>query len=886
MRLRSVRIGITVFLWFTSLLAIVAIVVLCAGSLSSMQVVGQKARDVRQVKLPEVEETQRSMINIESLRRLAEVVYLSNDPQARRTARIRAQAMSTESVFTQNNDYAARTKTLIARINTLSSIRDKEIGFKKRLDDLLQAFLTSTFVMARQENGSESFTPFMEPALSIISSRQSTHNTTRESIARSKRERAAVLDSLKTVEKLCSERAASTPVLHSECERQKAFQSDYAAIVKDIDVNTAEAFETWQGVDEALREMRDVVRTDAEFETKDALTSIENTSEKAIDAALWLAVAGVLFFALYLGVLHFVLVRPVRWAGRKLQEIQQGILDTPAPAIHITELYRVGDLLDRFSAHIAELTSHASQLAEDAAEKRDLEELMAAVFRLSVDGYIIWAPGEPSIINTELLRLLGYDNAGEVEANWKTIGLTSPPELAVLFERIKADGIARKEINVTTAQGEHIPFEVTYIPIKRQNGTRALSYFRDLRQQKLTEETLRTAKDRAEEAAQVKSDFLARMSHEIRTPMNGVLGLTGIALRESPPPAQKLYLEKIQASARILLRVINDILDFSKLESDKFELDHASFPFARMLTTATDLFSFQAEEKGLSFTVESSPDVPDFVVGDELRLSQVLLNLCGNAMKFTERGGVTVKVALENQSDTHLRVRFSIIDTGIGMTEEQIGALFKPFSQADSSTTRKYGGTGLGLVISDMLVTMMQGTISVVSTPGQGSTFSFDVLLEKSVAPAIEVDAKRAPAVDVSGTLRGLRVLLVEDNEINQEVATALLDDLGCTTVIAGNGQEALRILEQTVVDCVLMDIQMPVMDGLTATRAIRRDPRPDVSSLPIIAMTAHAMQEDRDKSLRAGMNLHITKPIDFEELRAALLLATRGAEGTSLPGA
>jgi CheY-like chemotaxis protein len=356
------------------------------------------------------------------------------------------------------------------------------------------------------------------------------------------------------------------------------------------------------------------------------------------------------------------------------------------------------------------------------------------------------------------------------------------------------------------------------------------------------------------------------MSHEIRTPMNGVLGLTQIALSHTPPPDQKLYLEKIQASARILLGVINDILDFSRIEQGKVELEDIDFSLSAMVNTVVDLFRAQAGEKGLRFAVEFGPDIPDKVRGDELRISQVLLNLCGNAIKFTEQGGVTLRLALESERDDEVRLLFTVADTGVGMSEKQMAGLFQPFSQADTSTTRKYGGSGLGLVISKLLVEMMGGVITMQSTPGKGSVFNVTLSLRKVPESENNVCRKSCDP-DQWEELAGKRILLVEDNEINQEIAVAFLSNLGLRVLLASNGAEALKVLENEDVDGVLMDIQMPVMDGLEAARLIRSQGRDAIRKVPIIAMTAHAMLEDIEKSLAAGMDDHITKPIDVDEL-------------------
>ncbi|MDR0239318.1 MAG: response regulator, partial [Deltaproteobacteria bacterium] len=327
----------------------------------------------------------------------------------------------------------------------------------------------------------------------------------------------------------------------------------------------------------------------------------------------------------------------------------------------------------------------------------------------------------------------------------------------------------------------------------------------------------------------------------------------------------------------ILLGVLNDILDFSKIESGNLQLEKAPFSIDDMLTTLTDILQAQAASKNLTFMFERDPDVPQALMGDALRLSQVLLNLCGNALKFTEKGRVTLRIsriyeelAPFLEKTPAARLHFAVVDTGVGMSREQISRLFKPFAQADVSTTRKYGGTGLGLVISKLLVELMGGRLEVASALGQGSCFSFAVSFALAVAGAMEPKLG-VQEVEAAG-LAGRRVLLVEDNEINREIATALLEELGVSALVAVNGQEALTLLEAEDVDGVLMDIQMPVMDGLTATKILRREGRPSVRVLPVIAMTAHAMQADRDKSMAAGMDDHITKPIDIAELKSKLV--------------
>lgn len=390
---------------------------------------------------------------------------------------------------------------------------------------------------------------------------------------------------------------------------------------------------------------------------------------------------------------------------------------------------------------------------------------------------------------------------------------------------------------------------------------------------------LRLAKQEADSANRAKGDFLAHVSHEIRTPMNAIIGMSQLAMQTEPTPKQRDYLSKIETSARSLLGIINDILDFSKIEAGKLEMEQIDFMPGEVLDRVSGLVTLRAEEKGLKvlFSVESS--VPRYLVGDPLRLGQVLMNLMSNAVKFTEKGEITVTVDRKDTPGSRpgdaVRLKLSVRDTGIGLSAEEQERIFKPFSQADGSTTRKYGGTGLGLAICRRLVEMMDGTIWVESEPGKGSTFIFTAafgLSEKHRNPVPLSGKQVNPPTSCSlpAEIRGARVLLVEDNAINRQVATEILEAYGIRVSSAANGREGVEAALSGAYDLVFMDIQMPEMDGLEATRIIRSSS--GLKDLPIVAMTAHAMAGDMEKSLDAGMNGHITKPIDPNEVHAALL--------------
>ncbi len=386
---------------------------------------------------------------------------------------------------------------------------------------------------------------------------------------------------------------------------------------------------------------------------------------------------------------------------------------------------------------------------------------------------------------------------------------------------------------------------------------------------------LMRAKEAAEAASRAKSQFLANMSHEIRTPMNAIIGLSHLCSMSSLTTGQRDYLDKIQSAADNLLGVINDVLDFSKIEAGRLDIEHIPFAMGAVVSNVETLVALKAREKSLQFKLSVDPFLPANLRGDPLRLSQVLTNLLSNSVKFTPAGSIELSIAVEDRRSDRVQLRFVVRDTGIGMSQGDVEKLFRPFSQADLSTTRNYGGTGLGLSICKQLVEMMGGSIDVSSQSGVGSVFGVTLWFEiddgtpsrvlagagTTSAPA-QPGASRTDPTDTGGTawLRDKRILLVEDNEINRLVGRGLLVKMGARVTIAEDGESALAILEQEDFDAILMDIQMPRMDGISATRALRAQDR--FARIPIIAMTAHAFPEEREKCLAAGMNDLITKPV------------------------
>ena len=405
----------------------------------------------------------------------------------------------------------------------------------------------------------------------------------------------------------------------------------------------------------------------------------------------------------------------------------------------------------------------------------------------------------------------------------------------------------------------------------RDDAQRALSHHLNHLQEIIHEQTLDLQKslDIADHANRSKSDFLANMSHEIRTPMNAIMGMSHLVKSTPLSEKQRYYINKIDISTQMLMSIINDILDYSKIESGKMLLDNTVFLLDDLIVYVIDSVSIKAKQKHIELSTIIESNVPRRLVGDSLRLGQILLNLVSNAVKFTEMGDIRVKIELNHQMENLVSLHFSVSDTGIGLSPQQIDRLFQPFSQADSSITRKYGGTGLGLSICKQLAGLMNSEIQVSSIEGKGSVFSFDLTL--SIAPEKLTDANSMikHKDTTSPHYKHQRVLLVEDNEINREVVIELLTSMDLEVMIASNGQEGLELAKNKHFDLILMDIQMPVMDGITATQHIRAEK--SLQSIPIIAMTANAMTSDYEKSIAAGMNDHLSKPIEMDKLIATL---------------
>ena len=485
--------------------------------------------------------------------------------------------------------------------------------------------------------------------------------------------------------------------------------------------------------------------------------------------------------------------------------------------------------------------------------------------------------GRFTYVNRYHAKFLGYSVDEMLELGVSDIDPNFPQEKFVeVVEQIRQQGHVQFETTQRTKDGQIRPVEMTvyYHSGLDQASGRLIAFMSDISRRKEIERAQVLAKEAAEMASKAKSEFLANMSHEIRTPLNAILGLNYLLLKDCKQPDHATKLEKIQASGKHLLSIINDILDLSKIEAGKFEIERGNFHVGQLVDHVGSIIRDTANSRGIELKIDTG-DVPEWLNGDVTRLRQALLNFCGNAVKFTDRGSVSIRCRVQDREGDNLRVRIEVVDTGIGLTPEQQARLFQEFQQADNSTSRKYGGTGLGLALTKRLIELMSGTVGVQSEEGLGSTFWLEVPLQCGVPQIISSDdvAQTFAATKSSeaNTLQRsrVRVLLAEDNSINAEVVVDILGAMGIEVSIAENGQEAVSKVESEYFDLVLMDMQMPVMNGLDATRQIRLIKGRE--EIPIIALTANAFAEDRRACLDAGMNDMLTKPLDPNLLFEAL---------------
>ena len=518
---------------------------------------------------------------------------------------------------------------------------------------------------------------------------------------------------------------------------------------------------------------------------------------------------------------------------------------------------------------------------QDVTERHEAQARLDRAIRGTQDGF--WeqdVDSRRSWLSPRFRELVGY-GVGDLPDGIDVFAKLLHPEDRERFEECRARHLSHEEpfdieMRLCLRDGEYRHFRARATATNEElTGSRTLAgSIRDIKGERQAALALQAATAAAADANRAKGDFLANMSHEIRTPMNGVLGMTELMLDTDLNPTQRQFAETIRGSATSLLTILNDILDFSKIEAGKLAIEKAPFDVRKCVEDACRMLALQAATKGLRFTVRIDPAIDVVVLGDANRLRQVLVNLCGNAIKFTLQGTVTVEVFPLATQAGRMLLSFEVRDSGIGMEPDTISRLFQPFTQADASTTRHFGGTGLGLSIVRRLVELMGGRISVSSAPGVGSTFTFTLSFETAAAgPADETEpaANEIALRDMAERFSGATVLVVEDNAVNREVARRFLERLGCTPVVVSDGKAALEACSLRDFDLILMDVQMPVMDGIEATRELREREAGTGRRTPIVALTASAMSGELSRCLSAGMDGLLTKPVEVARLREVL---------------
>ncbi len=469
--------------------------------------------------------------------------------------------------------------------------------------------------------------------------------------------------------------------------------------------------------------------------------------------------------------------------------------------------------------------------------------------------------------NQAFLDLFGYQRQEAVGRSLTSLGIVLSESRARIINELKKRGsLKNREQIMFTKLGKPINMLFSNIIIELYGKKCSLSLLNDISEKKELETQLIVAKEQAEKAAKIKEEFLANMSHEIRTPMNGVIGMAYLLSQTRLSDEQKEYARGIRDSAGMLLTIINDILDISKINAAKMVFEETPFNVRDIIRNLSLAMDVKAREKNIKYYSNVEKSIPQKIVGDPVRLSQILWNLTGNAVKFTEHGEVNLTVYLRGEEGGNITLEFVVKDTGIGINSSKLISIFEPFTQASVDTSRKYGGTGLGLGIAKKLVEMQNGTIFAESKPGIGSTFSVRISFKK-YDDSFATDIESVNGLSKLKNLNGVKILVAEDNKINQRVVTKTLERWGATVSLAENGKIAVEMLSVKPYDLVLMDIQMPEMDGLEATKYIRSSLLPPASNLPIIAITASALRLDYEKCVALGMNEYVPKPFKPDEL-------------------
>ncbi|KJJ84040.1 multi-sensor hybrid histidine kinase [Candidatus Omnitrophus magneticus] len=488
--------------------------------------------------------------------------------------------------------------------------------------------------------------------------------------------------------------------------------------------------------------------------------------------------------------------------------------------------------------------------------------------------FVITLDARIEAVNSAVCQTLGYTE-GELTGKEASLIFAEADSVFInngFKDLLDSSTKTSREMTCRTSTAVAIPMLVSLTVMKDSSGNnrRVMLLGKDLREQRKVAEDLQEANTQARIASRAKSEFIANLSHEIRTPLNGIIGMAELLSLTELTDKQKSYIALIKTSGNLLLDVISDILDFSKIEAGKLQLEATEFSLRKSVNDAISVLEIEARSKGIVLTCSITSGIPDSVIGDPARLRQVVFKIAGNALKFTEKGEVTVNVKAESQTTDDVNLLFTVIDTGIGISNDKCEKIFESFTQADGSTTRSYGGAGLGLTISNHIVHLMNGSIWLESKPDSGTTFYFTArfIINKS-ANRKEPHAVVCPQ-DLKNT-RNLNILLAEDNKFNQQVIVRILKRWGNTVTVANDGAEAVKLSRELNLDLIIMDVQMPITDGCEAATIIRSEERNTSAHTPIIAMTAYATEEVRKRCFDVGMDYYLPKPVQVEKLHETL---------------
>ncbi len=536
------------------------------------------------------------------------------------------------------------------------------------------------------------------------------------------------------------------------------------------------------------------------------------------------------------------------------------------------QLYSLEEINERLTEEIIERKKVEDELKHSEHLKTTiLETAMDGVILVNSEGIVLnWNKQAEHILELQreetigksLYPLVPYKLRQELKRSFNNYIQTGDDEL--INKRV--------ETSVNRKNGTSVYVELTIIAIETKGDYLFNAFFRDITNKKIIDNEIREAKVFAEKSAKAKSVFLSNMSHEIRTPLNVILGLTGILQKSdfNNPQVDKKNLDGIQFSAENLLVLINDILDFSKIEAGKLTLHNTDFNIRELISNISRGFKIKADEKGIEYKMHIDPSVPKFIIGDQLRLNQILINLLGNAIKFTQKGKIITQVKTEKSDNESITIHFSVKDTGVGIPEDKLATIFESFYQVHKPGKHKIEGTGLGLSISKQLIELQGGTLNAESQPGIGSTFGFSIQYSRSNLKSSEI-SEISSTIENSKILSGMKILVVEDNKMNQFFIAQLLSNWNIDTHIAENGKIALEKLENNTYDLILMDMHMPVLDGPETAEQIRQSDDSRINQIPIVACSADVFPESKKKAIESGMNFYLTKPLSEEALEEIL---------------